>query len=160
MNENSFFWYNVSQRWRMHSMTVRWARAKIYILFKGKFIGDFPLVILWLLLLLVFDAVCFTTPSGSVFIFLYMDICYGCLVIGIFIVSSAFISNIIFAEQIDKHEQMHMFVYRIEMNCVCTIGKISIWMRRMCAELKTRLARDSQLWHIVRQLWFRVFFSI
>lgn len=35
-----------------------------------------------------------------------------------YIESSAFISNIIFTEQIDKHEQMHMFVYRIEMNCV------------------------------------------
>lgn len=33
-------------------------------------------------------------------------------------------SNIIFAEQIDKHEQMHMFVCRIEMNCLCVCVRL------------------------------------
>lgn len=96
------------------------SNSNLYII-QQKFIGDFPLVISWLLLLLVFDAVCFTTPSGSVYFHTkcYISWIYHSEYIHIFIYHKlTFISNIIFAEQIDKYEQMHMFVLRIEMNCI------------------------------------------
>lgn len=53
--------------WKMHSTAM--SNGNLYII-QQKFIGDFPLVISWLLLLLVFYdyQVCVTTPSGSMFI--------------------------------------------------------------------------------------------